>query len=232
MPKSTVKKTWNLLNKRQRRLLIKLPNLMPKSRSLSLKWNQLAQKTNIMFKSNHNNKKDSLYQLKLLRSHKVLIKFKSLLPWRRHWNKQQSKPTNRDWHLNNNRENPQLQVLLRRQLQLKQLQQLRVKHSKPLRNSKHPNKKHFLINWQRRKSKDKSKSSRMRSLKRRLLMPKRRDKTRKFSQKKEHLSLKYSKRRKLPKNLRLRRWNRNSCQLKLFRRPKQLLLRRPPPKPI
>jgi len=82
-----------------------------------------------------------------------------------------------------------------------------------------------------RRSKDKLKLNRMRSSKRRLLMLRRRDKMKKFFQKRELRSLRDFKKKKLPKSSRLRRWNKNSFQLKPFKRPKLPPLRKQLPRP-
>lgn len=105
---------------------------------------------------------------------------------------------------------------------------LRAKPLPLLRNSKHLNKKHSLTSLPRKRSKDKLKLSKTKSSRRRLLMLRRRDKTKKFFPSRELKSLRDSKRKKLPKSSKLRRWSKNSCQLKLFKKPKLLLLRRPP----
>ena len=82
-----------------------------------------------------------------------------------------------------------------------------------------------------KRSKDKSKSNKTRNLRRRSLMLRRKDKMKKFYQNRELRSLRSFKRKKLPKSSRLRRWNKNSYQLKLSKKPKLLLLRRLLPKP-
>jgi hypothetical protein len=107
---------------------------------------------------------------------------------------------------------------------------LRAKHCKHLRNNKLLNKKLFLINWLKKKSKDKLKSKRMNSSKRRSQMPRKRDKTKKFSQRREPRNSRSFKRRKPPKNLRQRKWNKNSYLHKLSKRPKLLPLRKLPPR--
>ena len=73
-----------------------------------------------------------------------------------------------------------------------------------------------------RKSKDKLRLNRMRNLRRRSLMLRKRDRMKKFSPKREPRNSRNSKRKKLPKSSKPRKWNKNSCQLKLFKRLKLL----------
>jgi hypothetical protein len=57
-------------------------------------------------------------------------------------------------------------------------------------------------------------------------MLRKRDKTKKFFLIKELMNLRNSKKKKLPKNLRPRRWNKNSSLLKLSKKPRLLLPRK------
>jgi hypothetical protein len=61
-----------------------------------------------------------------------------------------------------------------------------------------------------RRSKDKLKLSKMKNLKRRLLMLKKKDKMRKLFPSQELRNSRNFKRKRLPKNLKPRKWNRNS----------------------
>jgi len=66
----------------------------------------------------------------------------------------------------------------------------------------------------------------MKNLERRLPMLRKIDKTKKFFRSKELRNLRYSKKKKLPRNLRLRRWNKNSSLLKQSKKRKLLLPRK------
>jgi hypothetical protein len=57
-------------------------------------------------------------------------------------------------------------------------------------------------------------------------MPKRKDRMKKFFQSKELKNSKLFKKKKLPKNLKLKEWNKNSCPLKLSRKPRLPLPRK------
>lgn len=152
-----------------------------------------------------------------------------MLQWRKHWNKLPSKLTIKDWLLSKNQAQLQLQALHKNQLHL--LVQLKAKPCKHLRNNKLLNKRAFLINLLMRRNKDKLKSNKMKNLRRRLLMLRKRDKMRRFFQNKELKNSKFSKRKKQPKNLKPKRWNKNSCLHKLFKRLKLLLPKKLLPKP-
>ena len=102
---------------------------------------------------------------------------------------------------------------------------------KLLRNNKLHNKNSFLINLLTRRSKDNRKSSKTKNLKRRLPMPRKRDRPKKFFQSKELKNSRNFKKKKLPKNLKLKEWSRNSCLHRLFKRPRLLLPRRLLPRP-
>jgi hypothetical protein len=82
-----------------------------------------------------------------------------------------------------------------------------------------------------KRNKDKWKSSKTKNLRKRLLMLRKRDRMKKFFPNKELMNSRYSKRKKQPKNLKLKRWNKNFYLHKLFKKPKLLLPRRPLPKP-
>jgi hypothetical protein len=69
-------------------------------------------------------------------------------------------------------------------LQLQQLQ-LKARPFRHLRNNKLPSKKLSLTNLLMKRSKDRLKSSKMKSLRRRLPMPRKKDKMKKFSPHKE-----------------------------------------------
>jgi len=81
-----------------------------------------------------------------------------------------------------------------------------------------------------KKNKDKLKSSKTNNLSQRSQWLKRKDKTKKFCQSKEQMILNHFKKKRLHKNLKLKRWSKNSCLLKLFKKPKLLLLRKLLPK--
>lgn len=78
----------------------------------------------------------------------------------------------------------------------------------------------------KRKNKDKLKLNKTKSWRKKLPMPKKRDKTKKFSPRKELRNSRNSKRKRLLKSLRPRKWNKNFYLLRLSKKPKLLLLRR------
>lgn len=85
-----------------------------------------------------------------------------------------------------------------------------------------------MINLLMRKSKEKLNSSKTSSLKLKLLMLRRKDNQRKFFLRKEPPNSKNFKRKKPSKNSRLKRKSKNSLLLKLFKRLKPPLPRKPP----
>jgi len=70
----------------------------------------------------------------------------------------------------------------------------------------------------------------MKNLKRRLLVPRKRDRMKKFFQKTEPKNSRNFKKKKLPKNLKLKEWSKNSYPHRLFKRPRLLLPRKLPPR--
>lgn len=114
----------------------------------------------------------------------------------------------------------------------KKVQCSKIKLSKSLNLSKKLNKKLFWNNLPVKKNKENLSLNKTLSLKQKLLMPKRKDNKKKFSQKKELWSLNNFKKKRQLKSLRLKRKNKSSLLLKLFRRPKLLLPRKLPPKQI
>jgi len=71
----------------------------------------------------------------------------------------------------------------------------------------------------------------MKNLKRRLPMLRKRDRPKKFFHTKELTNSRNFKKKKLPKNLKLKEWSKNSCPHRLFKRPRLLLPRKLPPRP-
>jgi hypothetical protein len=136
----------------------------------------------------------------------------------------------KEWLLSKNRTQLQLQALHKNLLSVHL--PLKAKPYKHLRNNKLLNKKFSLINLLMKRNKDKLKSSKMKNLRKRLLMLRKIDKMKKFFQNKELMNSRFSKRKKQLKNLKPKRWNKNFYLHKLFKKPKLLLLRRLLPKLI
>ena len=74
-------------------------------------------------------------------------------------------------------------------------------------------------------------SNKTKSSSKRFLLPKKRDKMKKFNPLQEQLNSRNSKRRRPLKNLKPKEWSKSSSLLKLFKRPRLLLPRKPLPRP-
>jgi len=167
---------------------------------------------------------DLLCRSRPLRNQRMLIKFRSSLPWRKLLRRPLRRLTSREslWL-----DHPiALRMLLIRAKKL-----FRARLSKSSRGNKKPSSKHSFTNWTSRRSRDRLRSSKMRISRERLLRPREKDSKKKFSRELEHPSSKSSKRKRLLRNLRLREWSRNSLPLKQFKRPRLLLLRKLLPRP-
>jgi hypothetical protein len=108
----------------------------------------------------------------------------------------------------------------------------KIKPFKNLKLNKKLNKKHFLINLPMKKSKEKPNLSKTLNLRLKLPMLKKKDNKKKFLLRKEQLNLKSSKRKKLSKNLKLKRKSKSSSLPKLSKRLKLPLPRKLQPKLI
>jgi len=173
--------------------------------------------------------KDLLFQLKQSKSQVMLVKHKNLLQWKKHWRRLLKKLTNKELHL-------KLQSMVANRVWsnqiLKQNPQQKANLFNYSNNNKLNNKKLYLINLLMKRNLDNQKLSKMKSLRRRSPWLKTKEKTKKRSQYKELKNLKISKKKRLHKNLKLKRWNKSSYLPRLSKKLRLLLPRRPPPKPI
>jgi len=117
---------------------------------------------------------------------------------------------------------------VRNQALLKNLRphKLKVKLCNYLNNNKLINKSNCLTNLLVKRNKDKMKLSKIWNSKRKFLKLKKKDKTNKSYQNKELKNLNCFKKKKLPRNLKLKRWNKNFCLPKQSKRQKLLPPRR------
>jgi len=157
-----------------------------------------------------------LCRLRLSRSQKMLISFKSSLPWRRLWRRQLRKLIDRDW----------LWLVRMVRHSPRALSQSKAKPCKNWRENKKHSNRHFWDSLTWRKSKGRLRSNKTKSLKTRSLWPKKKDNKRKFFLIQELVNWRDFKKKRLPRNWRLKEWNKNSLQLKLFRRQRPPLQRK------